>query len=269
MTMDQQLRDRFDRASARLPDADLGAALEAGRRRRRRRVTAYVAGSAAVLAVAATAGIAVPRLGGDTALDRPPVAAPVADDGTFVPGTTIDTDLEAAVAAAVPSLPRPSDVFASDWSRDTPLPDEQFANATEWQLVYRLSPRVELLVYVTQPFPGDAATPSCSSGGDRTVDVEDGTQVVAAPGRHCQEQESAAGSLVTVHDRIGDPVRELWYHSMLTAPDGRFVNAIEQVSAGDPDRGAGLRVLTDDQLEALAQAPGLDFPDPVEPPPAP
>jgi len=41
------------------------------------------------------------------------------------------------------------------------------------------------------------------------------------------------------------------------------------VSAGDPDRGAGLRVLTDDQLEALAQAPGLDFPDPVEPPPAP
>lgn len=31
----------------------------------------------------------------------------------------------------------------------------------------------------------------------------------------------------------------------------------------------GLRVLTDDQMEALAQAPGLDFPDPVEPPPAP
>ena len=56
---------------------------------------------------------------------------------------------------------------------------------------------------------------------------------------------------------------------MLTAPDGRFVNAIEQVSAGDPDRAAELRVLTDDQLEALAQAPGLVFPDPQEWPPAP
>jgi hypothetical protein len=263
MTIDQQLRDRFDRVTqGSIPEPDLAAAIAGGRRRRRLRSVSYAVGSLAVAAVAATA-VVVPRLGSD------PVPTLAADDGTFVPGTTIDTDLAAAVAAADPSLPPPSDVFASDWSRDTPLPDDQFANATEWQLVYDLAPQVELLVYVTKPIPGDPSTPSCASGGDRTVDVEDGTQTVDVPELSCVEPESAAGSLVTVHDQIGDPVRELWYHSMLTAPDGRFVNVIEQVSSGNPDRGAQVRVLSDDQLEALAQAPDLVFPDPVEPPPAP
>ena len=262
MTIDQQLRDRFDReTSAGMPVPDLAAAIAAGRRRRRGRGAAYAVGALAVAAVAATA-VVVPRLGAD------PVPTLAAEDGTFVPGTTIDTDLAAAVAAADPSLPAPRDVYPSDWSRDTPLPDADFANATEWQLVYDLSPEVELLVYVTKPVPARTSA-VCAASGDRTVGVEDGTQHGRRPGlvlRRVRQRGRQPG-----HDprQIGDPVREVWFHSMLTAPDGRFVNVIEQVSAGDPDRAAELRVLTDDQLVALAQAPGLDFPDPQEWPPAP
>ena len=263
MTIDQQLRDRFDReTSTGVPEPDLAAVIAAGRRRRRGRGVAYGIGALAAAAVAATLVVA-PGLGAD------PVPTPAADDGTFVAGTTIDTDLAAAVAAADPSLPPPTDVFASDWSRSTPLPDDQFANATEWQLVYELSPRVGLLVYVSKPIPGETSATSCSTTPDRTVDVADGTRFLDVPGRPCVETDSPAGSLVTVRDTLGDPAREIWYHSMLTAPDGRFVNVIEQVTADDPDRAVQQRVLTDDQLRAVVLAAGLDFPDPVEPPPAP
>ena len=247
MTIDQQLRDRFDReTSAGMPVPDLAAAIAAGRRRRRGRGAAYAVGALAVAAVAATA-VVVPRLGAD------PVPALAAEDGTFVPGTTIDTDLAAAVAAADPSLPAPRDVYPSDWSRDTPLPDADFANATEWQLVYDLSPEVELLVYVTKSVPG-ASAPSCSASGDRTVRVKDGTQTVDVPGLSCVEFDSAAGSLVTTYDQIGDPVRELWFHSMLTAPDGRFVNVIERGERRRPRPGS--RAAGADRRPAGGARPG-------------
>ena len=156
MTIDQQLRDRFDReTSAGMPVPDLAAAIAAGRVAVAGAGRRTPSGPLAVAAVAATA-VVVPRLGAD------PVPTLAADDGTFVPGTTIDTDLAAAVAAADPSLPAPRDVYPSDWSRDTPLPDADFANATEWQLVYDLSPEVELLVYVTKPVPGEDAA-SCAA----------------------------------------------------------------------------------------------------------
>jgi hypothetical protein len=190
-------------------------------------------GSLAVAAVAASA-VALPRLD-----DEPRTVAPAhhgpADDGTFVRGTTIDTDLAAAVAAADPSLPAPRDVYPSDWSRDTPLPDADFANATEWQLVYVLAPKVELLVYVSVPIPGESSGPT-------------------------------SGQLVTDHHGIGDPTREFWFQSMLQRADGRVVDVIEQVTATEQREGQRLRVLTDAQTEAIAQATGLDFPDPVDPP---
>ena len=56
---------------------------------------------------------------------------------------------------------------------------------------------------------------------------------------------------------------------MVESSEGWFVNVIEQVTAADEDRAATMRVLTDDLTVALAQAPGLDFPDPQEWPPAP
>ena len=238
MTIEQQLKDRFDRATEHaIPPADVPAAIARGRGRRRRRAGAYAVGSLAVLAVAASATV-LPRLGEETPTAVPAAQGPAAPDGTFVPGTTIDTDLAAAVAAADPSLPAPTDVYPSDWSRDTPLPDADFANATEWQLVYDLSDRVELLVYVSKPIPGEPA-------------------------------DQPVGTVVTGSNTIGDPAREVWFHSMLVAPDGHVVNAIEQVDGADPRQAEQRRVLTDARTEAVAQAPGLDFPDPVEPPAAP
>ena len=97
----------------------------------------------------------------------PTAAAPAASDGTFVTGTTIDTDLAAVVAAADPSLPAPTDVYPSDWSRDTPLPDADFANATEWQLVYDLSPPWSCWSTSAKPIPGldsDAGVPGRADG---------------------------------------------------------------------------------------------------------
>ena len=137
--------------------------------------------------------------------------------------------------------------------------------------MYGLSPGVELLVYVTKPIPGEDAA-SCaatSSDGETVVLPEAGTQRIDVPGRFCDQLQVPGGHVVTMHDVIGDPPREVWFHSMFESSDGRFVNVIEQVTAPDEDRAATMRVLTDDLTVALAQAPGLDFPDPQEWPPAP
>ena len=75
--------------------------------------------------------------------------------------------------------------------------------------------------------------------------------------------------MVTDHHGIGDPTREVWFQSMLQRPDGRFVDVIEQVATTQQRAAERLGVLTDAQTEAIAQASGLDFPDPVEAPPAP
>ena len=72
-----------------------------------------------------------------------------------------------------------------------------------------------------------------------------------------------------MHDVIGDPAREVWFHSMF---DGVRRAVRERDRAGHRARrgpGGHLRVLTDDVTVALAWAPGLDFPDPQEWPPAP
>jgi hypothetical protein len=227
MTTAQQLKDQFDRTADGLPEPDVAAAVAAGRRGRRRRATSYAVGSLAVLAVASA--VVVPRLGGS---EEVPVTSTPAADGTFVAGTTIDTDLAAAVAAAAPALPAPTDVYPSDWSRDTPLPDEDFADATEWQLLYDLPGGETLLVYLSKPVPG--------------VEVRTG------PSRQ----------------EVGDPPR----HQFLVvseAADGLVVNVIETVPGDTWKQVERARRLTDDQLGAIAAGPGLDFPDPVDPPPAP
>ncbi len=268
MTVDQQLRDRFDRVTdGSIPEPDLAAAIAGGRRRRRRRTASYAVGSLAVAAIAASALVA-PQLGGGRG---PTVAAEVADDGTFVPGTTIDTDLAAAVAAADPSLPAPRDVYASDWSRDTPLPDADFANATEWQLVYDLSPNVELLVYVTKPIPGVAPDAGCLAvDGNQVVRPSDGTTTVDVPSSSCTEWEVGAGHMQSRDQKVGEPGSErYWYLTGYTDLDGRFVNVIEKVRAADWTAADGLSVLPRDSAMAIAAASGLDFPDPVTPPPAP
>jgi hypothetical protein len=274
MTIDQQpsdiIRDRFDRATqGAILEPDLAAAISNGRRRRRRTAISYAAGSLAVAAVAAsTAYVAIPH---GSAPDRgAPATSAVVDDGTFVPGTTIDTDLAAAVAAADPSLPAPTDVYPSDWSRDTPLPADEFANATEWQLVYELSPEVELLVYVGKPIPGVVPDMTCRGEGQRVVKPSDGTTTVDVPGTDCTDWQVGADSMIAHRQVVGDPGHErYWFATALSAPDGRFVNVMEKVQAANWKQAAQRRQLPADAAVAIASASGLDFPDPVDPPSAP
>jgi hypothetical protein len=245
MTIDQQLRDRFDRATeGPLPTPDLAAAIAGGRRRRRLRATSYAVGSLAVAAVAASA-IVVPRLDGP---ERVIVAGPTSEVD-YVPGTTIDTDLAAAVAAADASLPAPIDVYPFDVSRNAQLSDERFAEANEWELVYDLAPGVDLMVQVSKRVPGDGVVPECPAATS------------------CARSWILAGS--PDHEAAD---AKLWFYTRFVAIDGHFVTVTERTESVASESGGPsdeLRVLTDEQSKAIAQAPGLDFPDPVEPAPAP
>ena len=205
----------------------------------------------------AAVAVAVPLLRDNPTTNHPPVAQPAPDDGTFVPGTDIDDQLQAAIGSALAALPTARDVYPSDWSRDAPLPDDQFADATEWQTYYDLSASDELLVYVSKPIPGLDEPPSCASN--------------PAPTAHtCSEQQVAGGDLVTTRQTVGEPGQEsYWFLASFRDADGRFVNVIEQVGADGWKQAEQRRVLTDADLAGVATAPGLDFPDPVNPPPAP
>jgi hypothetical protein len=111
-----------------------------------------------------------------------------------VPGTEIDDQLQAAVGSARAGLPTARDVYPSDWSRETALPDDQFDDATEWQTYYDLSASDELLVYVSKPIPGLDEPPSCASNPAPTA-------------RTCSEQQVAGGDLVTTRQTVGDQGR--------------------------------------------------------------
>jgi hypothetical protein len=267
MTIDQQVRDRFDRLTdGLLPQPDLAVAIAAGRRRRRLRTASYAVGSLAVVAFAASAFV-LPHPGGSP---EPAPSPNATDDGTFVPGTTIDTDLASAVAAADPSLPTPTDVYPSDWNHDGPLPDADFANATEWQLVYDLSPQSQLLVYVSQPIPGEPADTTCPPG--ERVEPSDAPMVVT-PGvarSSCVDWEVGGHHLISTQQTVGEPGHEsYWFLSSDTKADGLYVSVIEKVQASGWTQAAQRSRLPFEQAVAIARSDGLDFPDPEVTPPAP
>jgi hypothetical protein len=178
MTIDQ-LRDRFDRLTdGDLPTPDLADAIAGGRRKRRASLIAYVAGSSAV-AVVAVAVVAPHLAGGDDRTgDRVPTASDaVSTDASFVPGTDIDERLAAAVATEMPMLPAPADVFPMDWRRpgNEPgwkapaaglrLPDEQFGEATAWQLRYDIEADHTVLITVATPVGDQWPSNACTADG--------------------------------------------------------------------------------------------------------
>ncbi len=175
MTVDQQLRDRFDRATRGvLPTPDLAGAIASGRRRRRVVPIASGLAGAAVAGGVALAAAAAPWSGLDA--DRAPVAA-APEPTSYVAGTDVDERLAAVVAAASPALPEPADVFPMDWR--TPgnapghhappaglrLPDEQFADATAWQLRYELAPDHTVLITAALQADGRWPGPACDAEG--------------------------------------------------------------------------------------------------------
>ncbi|MBB2890339.1 hypothetical protein [Flexivirga oryzae] len=250
MTVEQLLRDQFDRAAEGLPGPDLDAVLTGGRRHRRRRTVAYTTGT--VVAVAAVAAAAVPLVHAGRSADTPKPAGQLKHLATANP---VGERMQASVAAAAPELPAPYNVYPSDWNRNTPLPADQAANATEWQLYYHLSNGETLLVYTTLKLPGQPEA-SCEPK-DKT----------------CHTTQVDGGTLMNSRQQLLDQQTlqptSTQFLSTFVAGDGSLVNVFDTVPDPDASAAAQQRSLTDDQLNHIATADGLTVPAPAVTPPPP
>ena len=235
MTIDQQLRDRFDRATDQaLPTVDLAAAIAGGRRVRRRRATSYAAGSLAVAVVATGALLAAQPGAGSTdrVADRQSAATGPASAPTFVPGTDIDERLAASVAADLPVLPAPTDVYPLDWRRAgneagyaappaaLRLPDDEFGDATAWQLRYDMEAGHTVLITVAAAVDGELPGFGC----DAEMLLSVGPYSAGMPGvpscayQHGKDDPRTSPFLT----QTGGPIDE----------DGVFVTLTERVQEG-------------------------------------
>jgi len=234
MTAEQLVRDQLDRATRDVAGGpDLAASIRLGRRQRlRRRAGLALAAVAVVGAGAVGVGTALSGDSPTTARDNPATDAGVADAPRaedYVPGTDIDERMAATVAAHLPELPAADDVYPSDADHRGPMPDAEFAQATDWQAAYT-TPSSQVLVImalaeeVTQPFACDGCT------------------ATRAPGGTLYRQKFTSGD-------------EQWFGVYFARDDGSMVNAFEHVPLGN----AADRVFTDRQFEALVQDPALTF----------
>ena len=170
-----------------------------------------------------------------------PVGAPAPTD--FVPGTDVDTTMAAVVAEHLPGLPAPDDVYPSDVRHDGPMPDADFASATEWQAVYALPGGGRLLVLMGrpgEPFACDGCTAQEAEGG--TVYVQ--TYRTIAPG-----EEAFVDSDQTVEAAGGQMNRGVTY----VTDDGFLVAAYERTEPGQEPR------VSDDELAELVVDGRLTF----------
>ncbi len=191
----------------------------------------------AVLGVGAACVYAVaPGPPDHTTVRDVPVAVAPAGPTDFVAGTTIDESLAATIAAQVPSLPAPDDVYPSDGQTAGPIPDADFAAAEDWQATYTENGNQVLLI---TGLPSEG-TNSC--GG-------------------CPSRPVPGGTLATQpYSSIGDDGRTRWYFgTYFTRDDGTFTNVWEIVTADGQREASAQRHVTDAQLAALVQDPGLAF----------
>ena len=145
----------------------------------------------------------------------PSAVAPAAP-ADYVPGTTIDESLAAAIAAQLPSLPAPDDVYPSDSHTAGPIPDADFAAAEDWQATYTENGN-EVLLITGLPSEGTNNCGGCPSQH--------------GPRRHAATQP---------YSSIGDDGRTRWYFgTYFTRDDGTFANAWEIVDRGRPRRSRG------------------------------
>jgi hypothetical protein len=241
MTAEQLVRDQLDRATQHVPAGpDLEGAISNGRRRRRNRRLGL---ASAVVAVVVSAPLAVAALlpgQADRAhetqvTDAPPQAPQVALPPTdFVAGTDFDETMAAVVAAHLPSLPAPDDVYPSDSHSDGPIPDAGFARAEDWQATYTTDVG-QVLVITGLPV---------ELGGWRC--------------RDCDTEKVAGGTLYReTYSTNGN--QTWWFGTYFVGDDGRFVNVFEAVTAPDEQTAGTQRLLTDSDIAGLVEDPKLGF----------
>ena len=241
MSSDTDIQRAYSRATHDASAGpDLAEVLALGRGARRRRTRLRVAGAAGVAAVVVAAGVLAPRF---TQSDDvvAPASPPAATD--YVAGTAVDETMVAAVAAHVPGLAQPRDVFPSDADHNGPMPDEDFATATDWQAEYDVEGGgfFRLLVaHAEEPY----------------VPVCDGCLRTEVPGgRTGVDQSQSLADTDADHPWV--------FRVMFQGDDGRIVIATEKVPGASVGSATQHRVFTDAQLAELVQDPTLTFPQPV------
>lgn len=247
MNVEEQLRDHYrDDAGEMVGGPDLGRVLDRGRRRRRLRVTGAVGATAAAVTAAAVVGASLVGGGGaSTGTDHDrgadPAAAPkdsVTAPQDFVPGTEIDDTLRQVVADHLPALGDPDDVYPSDWLTNGPIPDADFADATDWQAAYALGGGERALVLMGYPDPAEpAGCPLCTEE--------------AVPGGTLMTQ-------VTLLQASG----EWLFETTLVRDDGFTVGLVDYVTADRRADAAQARSISDADAAAVVRDARLRFPAP-------
>ena len=241
MSLDQQLRDHYrttDEADV-AAGPDLGSVLRHGRRRRRTRITGVAAGAVAVVAAGAVVAATLTGGGTDTATDpnRGPDAA--AAPGDYVPGTEVDDTMRQVVAEHLPVLGDPTDVYPSDWNHNGPMPDADFAAATDWQAAYQVDEDERLLVVMGYPKPAEpTGCPDC-----RSTTVPEGTLMTQVSWRE------DAGEWV--------------FFTGLVRDDGFSVSVIDYVVSPEVADARTQRTVSNTEATDLARDPRLRFPRPA------
>jgi len=246
MSIEQQLINHYQSTSDAVGGPDLATVLGAGRRRRRRlRTGGAVAVAGALVAVGAVvvtsyAGGNSPTTGTHTNDDVEPAAA----SSDFVPGTDIDDAMQRVVAEHLSGLGDATDVYPSDWYHNGPIPDSDFANATDWQATYQLDGAQKVLVIMGYAKPGEPT--DCPT---------------------CDQKKVPGGTLLTQTSTIA-ATSEWHFLTSLVRDDGFSVTVIDYVTA--PDMKTALRArAVRDAAPALVEDSRLHFPAPETPPTGP
>jgi hypothetical protein len=152
----------------------------------------------------------------------------------YVPGTDIDEKLAAVIAQHLPTLPAPDDVYPSDRHTAGPIADADWASADDWQATYTENGN-EVLVITGTPSEG-----SLTCGGD----------CHHVPGGTMFHENSSS---------VEHGTQRWYFGTFVYRPHGTFTNAWEIVNADDKTAAESQRHVTDADLTALVQDPGLTF----------
>jgi hypothetical protein len=202
--------------------------------------------------VSTVAGVSLAQHPSPRAIDPTTDGSPAYHD--FVAGTDVDEAMQATVSRHLPDVAAATEVYPSDWNHAGPIPDADFADATEWHAVYDVAGAERLTVVMSDEIPGAPPLPRCSE--------------VQQPDVACIRSEGADGSLEM---RFGTVIDGSTYRflTVRVAPDGFVIEALDDVQAGSWAAAGNLRSLTDAETTSLVQDPALTFPAPVHAPPPP
>ena len=241
MSSDTDIRRAYTRATDDPTSGpDLAEVLALGRGARRRRTQLRVAGATGIAAAVVAAGVLVPRSMQTDDVAVVPAAPPAATD--FVAGTTTDEALADVIASHLPGLGEPRDVFPSSPDHNGPMPDADFASATEWQAEYDVEGGGMFRVLVTRA--GDVAGPLC----------DDCFRTEVPGGRIGTDWSQSLADLDVDHPWM--------FRVLFQGDDGRVAIAFEKVAGATRESASQSRVFTDAELADLLQDPSLSFPAP-------